>query len=192
MRIIPRILFACLLPVCGLAPCHAVTAGGESSPDPTVENEEIFMQLRPRTPEQMAAFYEARGFSKQAIGHIKQACFVTAIIKNKSNRVVWLDLDNWHLETPSGELRRRGRDDWERLWQEIDLPQAHRSTFGWTQLPAVRDLQPGEGVGGNITLPRGGEAFTLKADFLTGKTRRLGMIRVRFENIHCPEDTPDQ
>ncbi len=34
-----------------------------------------------------------------------------------------------------------------------DLPQANRSTFGWTQLPAVRDLQPDEPVGGNLVFP---------------------------------------
>jgi len=192
MRITPRILFACLLPFYGLVPFHAVAAGGAAPPDPSVENKDIFMQLRPRTAEQMAAFYEARGFPELAIGHIKQACFVTAIIKNKSNRVIWLDLNDWHFETPGGELRRHDRDDWDALWQKIDLPQAYRSTFGWTQLPVVRDLQPGEGVGGNITLPRGAEAFTLQADFFTGKTRRLGMISLRFENIHCPEDAPDQ
>ena len=74
------------------------------------------------------------------------------------------------------------------MWDEIGLPQASRSTFGWTQLPGERDLQPGEPVGGNVILPATDEPFTLMADFLTGKDSRAGMISARFENLHCAKD----
>ncbi len=56
-------------------------------PGPFFENEQILMVLVPRAPEQMAAFYEARGFPQNAIDLITDTCFVTVHIENKSQQV---------------------------------------------------------------------------------------------------------
>jgi hypothetical protein len=159
-------------------------------PTPFVENDGLYMFVRLNTPDQMAAFYEARGFPDNAIERLRQTCFVMAHIENRGDEVIWLELKNWHFLTRQGEIHRLDRNDWERVWDEIGLPQASRSTFGWTQLPGERDLQPGEPVGGNVILPATVEPFTLRADFLTGKDRRAGMISVRFENLRCAKDQP--
>ena len=85
---------------------------------------------------------------------------------------------------------RLGSEYWNAQWDEIDLPLAKRSTFGWTQLPAVRDLQPDEPVGGNIVLPRTTGTFDIEAQFYVGQDKRGGMLVTRFENIQCPRDVP--
>jgi hypothetical protein len=179
-----------LLPLAGLLWVFSALVRADTPPTPSVESDGLYMFLRLNTPDQMAAFYEARGFPGNAIERLRRTCFVMAHIENRGEDVIWLELKNWHFLTPQGEIHRLDRDYWERVWDEIGLPQASRSTFGWTQLPGERDLQPGEPVGGNVILPATDEPFTLRADFLTGKDKRAGLISVRFENLRCAKDQP--
>jgi hypothetical protein len=174
----------------GLLWAMSALTRAETAPTPSVENGGLYMLVRLNTPDQMAAFYEARGFPDNAIERLRRTCFVMAHIENRGDEVIWLELRNWHFITGNGEVRRLERNYWERVWEEIRLPQASRSTFGWTQLPGERDLHPGEPVGGNVILPATDVPFTLQADFLTGKNRRAGMISVRFENLRCAKDQP--
>ncbi|MGD2112359.1 MAG: hypothetical protein PVI50_03155 [Gammaproteobacteria bacterium] len=189
---IPRLLivYAALTGAAGAPAAEPHWRDGGPPPGPYVENEQLFMFLRLLTPDQMAAFYEARGFPRQAIERIRNTCFVMAHIENRSDRTLWLDLNNWRFETASGEIRRLDTAYWDGVWVEIDMPRANRATFGWTQLPEVRDLQPGEPVGGNVVLPRTDESFTLKADFPTGDNRRKGLVHVSFRDLQCATDTP--
>ena len=161
-------------------------------PGPFVENDDMLMVLMPHTPEQIAAFYEARGFPREALELISKACFVTVHIENKSNRVIWLETADWRLSSNKQTLRRLGKDHWDTRWDEINLPLANRSTFVWTQLPVQRDLQPDEPVGGNIVLKGDISKFNLEARFLTGRDKRGGMLEVRFQDIECPEEEPRQ
>jgi hypothetical protein len=156
--------------------------------NPRVDNEHLFMELRLHTPNQMAAFYTARGFNEASVARLSDACFVTAHVDNKSDSILWLELDNWSFSNADGEIKRLDRDDWNAVWNETGLTQANRSTFGWTQLPDVRDLQPGEPVGGNIVLPRTGKPFSIEAHFHTGKYKRKGLVVVRFRDLRCADD----
>ena len=193
MRILQRVLTTGTLAAvlgAGLAWHMPGPAAQEARPQPSIENEQLYMFLRLNSPEQIAAFYEARGFSREAIERLRRTCFVMAHIENRGRETVWLELENWRFIGASGEIRRLDRQHWDGVWDEIRLPQASRSTFGWTQLPEVRDLQPDEPVGGNMILPATAETFTLEADFHTGRDKRKGMIRVRFTDLRCARDIP--
>jgi hypothetical protein len=183
------LLFATLLLAAGALPA-APWKDGEAPPGPYVDNDRLFMLLRLQTPEQISAFYEARGFPPEALERIRATCFFTVHVDNKGSEVLWLETANWRITQDGVPVSRLGRDHWNRVWDEIDLPQAKRSTFGWTQLPDVRDLQPTEPIGGNIVLPRNGRPYNIRANFHTGANRRQGMISVDFENLHCAEDPP--
>lgn len=161
-------------------------------PGPFIENDDLLMVLMPHTTEQTAAFYEARGFPKNALELISNTCFVTVHIENKSQRVIWLETANWKLSSDKQPLQRLGKEYWDSRWQEINLPAAKRATFGWTQLPVQRDLQPDEPVGGNIVLHGDTRTFNLEARFLTGKHKRGDMLVLRFQDISCPEEEPQQ
>ena len=170
--------------------CTRASAIDEPYPGPFIENDQLLIVLMPHTAEQMAAFYEARGFPRNAIDLIRQTCFVTVHIENKSRSTIWLEQKNWRTTSNSKPLARLGREYWNGQWNEINLRLASRSTFGWTQLPLVRDLQPDEPVGGNIVFPGSTESFDLEARFYLGKDKRGGMLVTRFENIQCPKDEP--
>ncbi len=163
---------------------------GKPYPGPYVENDDLLMVLIPHTPEQMAAFYEARGFPEEAIKLISDACFVTVHIKNKSRRVIWLETETWRFSSNNQPLQRLGSNYWNTRWDEIKLPLANRATFGWTQLPVQRDLQPDEPVGGNIVFEGNLKTFNLDARFLTGANKRGGMLDINFQNIKCPKEEP--
>ncbi len=154
-----------------------------------IENDLLSMWLMPRTPQQVAAFYEARGFPQEAIDLLKQKCFLTVGIRNRSDRVIWLQLNEWRFLNTRTEVQRLDQSYWKARWQRLDLPQANRSTFGWTVLPEVRDLHPHEPVGGNIILPKTDSAFTLEAPFEIGIDRGGEQRLVRVPNLRCANDS---
>lgn len=166
----------------------STTDSDNSDKGPKLENDLFRFRLLPRTAEQMAAFYEGRGFPESARNNIKNTCFFTAGFRNKSDKVIWLELANWHFYTTTGEVKRLDRSYWNTQWDKIQLPQSSRSTFGWTLLPEERDLQPYESVGGNIVLPVLDEPITLKAYFVTGQNKRGTGINVEFRDIRCARE----
>ena len=154
----------------------------------TGEQGGVRVRLAPHSPEQMAAFYEARGFPKPAIEAIRKACFVTTGVENETDQILWIELDRWRFYTPEGPVRRLSRADWAARWQALGLPRSNRATFGWTLLPEARDLWPQEPVGGNITLvpPKG--PFTLEAHFRLGPDKGRGERVVRIEGVRCARE----
>ena len=168
-----------------IAPTSNVVGMEKPYPGTFFENDELLMVVIPRTAEQMAAFYEARGFPQRAIDEVTATCFVTIHIDNKSRHVTWLETGNWRLTSQGKALHILGSEFWNATWERIDLPQAFRSTFYWTQLPPVVDLHADEPVGGNIVLPGSIERFDIEANFRTGADKQGASLQVRFTNIEC-------
>ncbi|MEK7260559.1 MAG: hypothetical protein AAB068_00825 [Pseudomonadota bacterium] len=151
------------------------------------EDRDIVLHASPRTPDQIAAFYEARGFPRTAIEALTKTCFVTVSFHNRSGDVAWLELSRWRFVDEQGrEVKRRGRAYWNALWEKLGVPMANRATFGWTQLPEVRDLRPSEPVGGNVTLPPPSGRFRLEARFATGARKQGKDIVVILDDLSCP------
>ena len=175
---LPVLLASCLISV-------AAFGVDKPYPGPFIEREDLLVVLRQRAPEQMAAFYEARGFPLAAIERIKATCFVTVHIKNRGHDVIWLDTAEWTFTSKGEPLERLDRSYWDKQWDTIKLRQASRSTFGWTQLPAVRDLQPDEPVGGNLVFPGNTDRFDMTLNLPTGADRRGKPITLEFRDVEC-------
>ena len=142
--------------------------------------------LVPRTPQQMAAFYEARGFPDAMIDLTRRYCFITVLLQNKTDDILWHELERWRFVTADGTaIARRSRDWWQAQWEAMRAPLPSRSTFRWTLLPQRLDFRPGEREGGNITLVRTGEPFRLSARFATGTDRSGEEIVLRLEGLRC-------
>ncbi|BAU48931.1 hypothetical protein SVA_2381 [Sulfurifustis variabilis] len=139
-----------------------------------------------RTPAQMAAFYEARGFPPAAIRELSRACFFTVTLVNEGRGRVWLELDRWRLRKADGTpVARISRNDWHARWEELRLPAPQRSTFGWTLLPETRDLHPAEPVGGNLTVVPTPDTFTLTARLATGEAKKGRDIVFQVPGLSC-------
>lgn len=154
------------------------------------EDDQVSMRLVLRSPAQLSAFYQGRGFNQAAIDRILETCFITPIIHNKTLDAVWLELDHWQFEAGGQAVPRIGRDYWPGKWREAGLPQAQQSTFGWTLMPEVRDLRLDEGVGGSVVIPMQSQPFTMTANFHTGLDKKGKIKTIVFEDIQCVSDQP--
>lgn len=152
-----------------------------------IENNDFRLRLIPRTPNQIAAFYEARGFPRYAIEELRKVCFITVGLKNKSKKILWLDLSNWHFKNSAGQVRRYLRQDWKDRWNKTGLEKRFQSTFRWTLMPEKLDFRPHEAEGGNIILPRDNRPITIKAMLYIGKNKQKPHP-VEFSNIRCAND----
>lgn len=154
---------------------------------PQLDNKDFTLRLAPRTPNQITAFYEARGFPRLAIDEIRKACFITVGLRNNSDTIVWFDLSNWRFTTAKGPLKRFLRSDWKQRWNLLGLDLRFQSTFRWTLAPEHLDFRPHEREGGNITLPQTKEPFTITGEIYVGKQKNR-LYQVKFENIRCARD----
>ncbi len=148
-------------------------------------NKQIRISFLSRTPEQIGAFYEGRGFSKAMVNKLKQQCFITVGIHNKSRQVIWLDLANWTFTNSEGEFKRTTRAHWKAVWQKMAIPLAHQSTFRWTLLPEKLDFRANEHEGGNIILPFLNKPFTLQAHFKTKTDKSGEAFSIQINNLKC-------
>ena len=153
------------------------------------EDKNIKVRVITRSPKQIAAFYEGREFSKTAIKETNQFCFPAVIVINKTSDTMLLNLDDWtFLDGNKKPIKRIKRAYWKKRWQAIKLSNAHQSTFGWTLMPELRDLQVDEGVGGSIPIVMQSHPYTLRARFKTGQNKQGPEISVTMHNIPCPKD----
>ena len=152
------------------------------------EDKDVRLRFVQFTPQQIGSFYEGREFNKAAVERLMAACFVTVIIENKSKGILWLDLDDWAFSQDGRKFERLTRSYWQAQWQEVGLKQAHRSTFGWTLMPAVRNLYPDESVGGRIPIPMQSRPFVLTLNFPTGDNRQGKVKSVTMDNMLCTQE----
>jgi len=167
--------------------CSFITLEIQANPTNQYQysNKKIRIRLLPRSPEQIAAFYEGRGFSKEMVNKLKQVCFITTGIHNKTQQILWHNLTYWHFTTKNGDIKRYTRHYWKNEWEKMGIPLAHQSTFRWTLLPDALDFRANEHEGGNIILPFTAEPFTLTARFKTGKDKAGMPIEIKIENLQC-------
>ncbi len=177
MRTLAALLFS--------VPLAILTRPASAAGDAAVE-----LKFTPRTPNQMSAFYEARGFPDEMIKPLHEQCFITVRVTNTGQQVAWLDMSNWRFSVNGKPLRRYHRNDWLEKWKRMEMPAAHRSTFRWTLIPELLDYQPGESEGGNIILPRVKGPIRLHAEFVTGQDRKGPPVKLDFDNLKCIEDEP--
>jgi len=166
-----------------------IAAAGLQTGSPlTVKQDAVRIDFRPRTPDQTGSFYEARGFPKAMTELLTQQCFITVVIHNTSDDILWLELANWRFSNNGKALVREHRDTWKQRWNEMGMPLRSQSTFRWTLLPETLDYLPDEAEGGNIVLPRVEGPITLDARFATGADKQGPVINIHAGELYCAQD----
>jgi hypothetical protein len=153
-----------------------------------VVEDQLTIEFKPRSPEQMVSFYEARGFPQSMRDILRQQCFITVGIRNTSQHKIWLNLDDWKFSVNGKPIEREHRDQWKQRWQEMNIPLRYQATFRWTLIPEMLDYLPGEYEGGNLVLPFTREKITLDATFATGDNKQGEPIRIHYDQLYCAED----
>lgn len=171
-----------------LIPVLLVIANMQVLQPVSIEAPELEVKFMPRTPNQMASFYEARGFPRAMRDVLKKQCFITVGILNKSKTKIWLDLSNWQFSAGGKPLKREHRDYWKKRWQAMGMPLSKQSTFRWTLIPETLDYLPDEHEGGNIVLPFTDKPISLTATFATGDNKQGKKITISTDKLFCAED----
>ena len=151
------------------------------------EGVEIFISAR--TPEQVSAFYSARGLPPVALQELSKICFLTVSLHNRRTTTLWLEPAAWRFMDAQGKpITRVSRQEWTARWTTLQVPLAAQSTFGWTQLPESRDLYPEESVGGNIAILPSVGNFSLIARFRTGAEGEGPALELTVPGLSCPRE----
>lgn len=152
------------------------------------ENAWIQFRMIARTPDQMAAFYIGRGFPSAAVEATREACIITVGMRNLTQDILWLNLNEWEFISGKDRIERINRAQWQETWHRLALPKSLQSTFSWTMLPEQRDLHYDEPVGGNMTLRIPESKFSLVAKFKTGKKQDGPVKTLRIDQIQCEKN----
>ncbi len=153
---------------------------------PEFETPHFKLRLAPRTPNQIAAFYEGRGFPDTAIRLLQDYCFITVSLRNKGTEILWFDLDNWQFQANGKTLPRIKRSHWQTIWQEIALKKRFQATFRWTLMPEKLDFRAYETEAGNIILPYSPHPIRLTAQIKLGSQQTPTSIQLN--SIRCSKD----
>jgi hypothetical protein len=170
-----------------IIPLLAAAASMQAQPI-AIKMPEMDIRFMPRTPNQMSSFYEARGFPKIMLDELKDQCFITVGIENKSDTKIWLDLSSWEFSAAGQRVERENNDYWKARWQKLEIPLSKQSTFRWTLIPDTLDYLPGEHEGGNIVLPFTRGPISLRATFATGEDGQGKTITITTDKLFCAED----
>jgi hypothetical protein len=150
-------------------------------------NSDLKVRIIARSQDQMAAFYEARGFPRKAVKQLKQFCFFTIGITNKSHNIIHHDLEKWSFTSTDSALKRVHRNTLKTYWLNAGLEKRLISTFRWTLLPENLDFRPQESEGGNIVVTRSQQPFNIHAVFNKEDKNRLKIINVEINDVMCAD-----
>lgn len=174
-------------------PLLTILAAATVANQPIVVNTgQIEVQFAPRSPNQLMSFYEARGFPAEMLEILKDQCFITVRVHNKSREKIWHNLENWSFTHNGKPLRREHRNYWLDKWHSMNMPQASISTFRWTLIPESLDYLPDEEEGGNIILPRVTGPINVKASFPTGDNKQGQEITIESDRLYCAENIEEE
>lgn len=159
-----------------------------AAPQPIIINKKgLEIRVRPHTPPQMAAFYEARGFPVSAIPELEKACFMTVGVVNNRKDIVWLEPAAWVMKDARGrKVHLFSLKHWKALWRRHRVSAAAETAFRWTQLPQERDLHPQEPVGGNISFTPTVGPYSLTTRFRLGPRKTAGPLEITISGLPCP------
>lgn len=128
------------------------------------------------------AFYQARGFSAEAIAPYADACVFSFEVRNAGKGPLRLRLADWRAAGRQGSARFTLPDEWDANWAGRGVPQAARIAFRWAQFQAEQEFAPGDWIMGMTALERriaGPFRLTLR---FSDKNRQH---EIAIDNITC-------
>ena len=112
------------------------------APDPVRrwEGNGLKLELEPLLPDQVSAFFIGRGFPAEAAGLVaREGCLFRVALGNSSGAAgapaVDIRLKDWGAVTREGRKPLRVREDWEPLWDKLNLDTESRVAFRWALFP---------------------------------------------------------
>jgi hypothetical protein len=151
-----------------------------------VETHGIQVRLTQISPDQARAFYQARGFSAAAAERYARECVFMTVVRNVGKTPIAYRLADWRYRTEGAAPRAiRGKDEWDRIWQQLSVAEAARIAFNWAQIPAAQTYAPGDWNQGMTaySVPHGGR-FDLYFAWRAGRQVLAGTLK----NVRCADE----
>lgn len=150
----------------------ALPAAAQSRSAQHGEREGVEVKATPLTRPAVLAFYQARGFSAQAISPYADACVFSFELRNTTRKTLRLRLADWRAQTAAGTLRFRLPQSWEAEWTRRGVGEPARIAFRWAQFQADIEFAPGDWIMGMAALERPPEGtLRLTVPYTIGKQK---------------------
>lgn len=169
-----------------LTPPSAVFA--EASEPVRLERDGLKLEFAPLTPDQVRAFFRARGFGGEDTEHIvATGCVFRSAVGSAFAKIgepeINVALGQWQVRPTKGEPSApKVREDWEVVWKARGVPQDAATAFYWALFPTDQSFSPTDYNWGFLTfgLPSG-TTFDLTLSWKTGGTAHTATI----EGLTC-------
>ncbi|MBI4988989.1 MAG: hypothetical protein HZC23_09235 [Rhodocyclales bacterium] len=130
----------------------------------------------------LLAFYQARGFSAQAIAPYADACAFSFEVRNTGRGPLRLRLADWRAGERAGGARFMLPDEWDAEWVRRGVAEPARIAFRWAQFQAELEFAPGDWIMGMAALERRPPGrFRMSFRHRNGKESR----EVVLDNVTC-------
>ncbi len=142
----------------------------------------VEIKVSPLSRSAALAFYQARGFSAQAIVPYAQACGFAFELRNGSAATLALRLAEWEALGDRDRTRFRLPGDWDAQWARQAVAEPARIAFRWAQFPTEQEFAPGDWIMGMGTLQRRLEgSFRLIVRYRDTKQ----LHEIALDNVSC-------
>lgn len=178
--------------VCGVAATGAAAAETRHARDPEtgiesweIQEQGVNLSLTQILPDQARAFYQARGFDRDAAEVYASACVFQTVMRNESRAPIAFHLGDWRMLKGKRAFRLKTEPKWQHEWEQRQLAGPARIAFRWAQFPLQQDFEPGDWNQGMTTypLPRGA-CFDLEFKWRTGGKMQAGILK----GVCCAQD----
>lgn len=129
-----------------------------------IEKNGMAFRLTRILPDQVRAFYGARGFDAGTVETLVRACFFQTVIRNDTtDKTADVNLAEWRIENRVAGRPLTLERDWQRRWEAMKLAASLRKTFRYALFPSVQRFAPGDwNMGMTSILPAPAERFNLR------------------------------
>lgn len=146
------------------------------------EGQGVFLRLTQILPDQLRAFYEARGFHPEAVERIAGACVFQTELRNTGGAPISVDLAAWRLVVNGTPRPLTPKADWLKEWTARGVAPAARLAYRWATFPERQTFQPGDwNMGMLVTGLPPGARFDLVATWRRDATAQ----RLTLKGLHC-------
>ncbi len=105
----------------------------------------VALSLTQLLPDQLRAFYLARGFSPAAAERFAGACVFMTVLRNEAaTGEVAFRLADWRVTAEGGARTLPDLNHWMGQWQALGVAEPARLAFRWAQFPPEQEYAPGE------------------------------------------------
>jgi hypothetical protein len=145
----------------------------------------VTVSLTQLLPDQVRAFYVARGFDLDDAEVFARSCVYMTVLRNDTAPgTLDFRLSDWEIQY-DGEVRPvPPLDDWSAQWAARGVPDAARLAFRWAQFPSEQSYAPGEWNQGMLAtgLPSGS-----RFDLIARWTIADRIYEGRLDDVRCTD-----